>query len=69
MRMKMWRFLIFLCFPCFSPQFRMMEAAYCHLPTPSDSDKPRPYNLLQRQPMPTPPHYPQVRRRDLKLMG
>lgn len=36
----------------------MMEAAYRHLPTPSDSERLRPY--LQRNPIQTPPHYPQV---------
>lgn len=38
-------------------QFQMMEAAYYHLPTPSDSERLRTY--LQRQPVQTPPHYPQ----------
>lgn len=38
-------------------QFQMMEAAYYHLPTPSDSERLRTY--LQRQPVPTPQHYPQ----------
>ncbi|EAA14776.5 AGAP009030-PA, partial [Anopheles gambiae str. PEST] len=38
-------------------QFQLMEAAYYHLPTPSDSERLRPY--LQRQPVQTPPHYPQ----------
>lgn len=59
-----------------SLQFRMMEAAYCHLPTPSDSDKPRAMNLLQRQPRLTPLHYPQVREdtvitaiREIKLLA
>jgi CCR4-NOT transcription complex subunit 3 len=37
----------------------MMEIAYRHLPTPSDSERLRPY--LQRNPVQTPPHYPQVR--------
>jgi CCR4-NOT transcription complex subunit 3 len=36
----------------------MMEAAYYHLPSPSDSERLRPY--LQRQPIATPPHFPQV---------
>uniref|UniRef100_A0A182SLD1 CCR4-Not complex component Not N-terminal domain-containing protein n=1 Tax=Anopheles maculatus TaxID=74869 RepID=A0A182SLD1_9DIPT len=40
-------------------QFQLMEAAYYHLPTPSDSERLRPY--LQRQPVQTPPHFPQVR--------
>lgn len=34
-----------------------MEAAYYHLPTPSDSERLRTY--LQRQPVQTPLHYPQ----------
>ncbi|XP_053673335.1 CCR4-NOT transcription complex subunit 3 [Anopheles nili] len=38
-------------------QFQLMEAAYYHLPTPSDSERLRPY--LQRQPVQTPPHFPQ----------
>ncbi|XP_062547791.1 CCR4-NOT transcription complex subunit 3 isoform X3 [Armigeres subalbatus] len=38
-------------------QFQMMEAAYYHLPTPSDSERLKTY--LQRQPVQTPPHYPQ----------
>lgn len=38
-------------------QFQMMEAAYYHLPTPSDSERLKSY--LQRQPVQTPPHYPQ----------
>lgn len=36
----------------------MMEAAYYHLPTPSDSERLRTY--LHRQPVQTPQHYPQV---------
>jgi CCR4-NOT transcription complex subunit 3 len=36
----------------------MMEAAYYHQPSPSDSDRLRPY--LQRQPVATQSHYPQV---------
>lgn len=36
----------------------MMEAAYYHLPSPSDSERLRPY--LQRQPISTPQHFPQV---------
>lgn len=36
----------------------MMESAYYHLPSPSDSERLRPY--LTRQPMQTPPHFPQV---------
>lgn len=39
-------------------QFQMMEAAYYHLPAPSDSERLRTY--LQRQPIQTPAHYPQV---------
>lgn len=39
-------------------QFQMMEAAYYHLPAPSDSERLRTY--LHRQPIQTPPHYPQV---------
>lgn len=39
-------------------QFQMMEAAYYHLPSPSDSERLRPY--LQRQPIATPQHFPQV---------
>lgn len=38
-------------------QFQMMEAAYYHLPAPSDSEKLTTY--LHRQPIQTPPHYPQ----------
>lgn len=43
----------------------MMEAAYRHLPTPSDSERLRPY--LQRNPIQTPPHYPQVINYILKM--
>lgn len=39
-------------------QFQMMEAAYYHLPSPSDSERLR--NYLQRQPVQTPAYYPQV---------
>ncbi|KAL7028698.1 hypothetical protein ACKWTF_005960 [Chironomus riparius] len=39
-------------------QFQMMEAAYYHLPSASDSERLKPY--LQRQPVATPPHYPQT---------
>lgn len=39
-------------------QFQMMEAAYYHLPTPSDSEKLTTY--FHRTPVQTPPHYPQV---------
>ncbi|CAO1396294.1 unnamed protein product [Diamesa serratosioi] len=39
-------------------QFQMMESAYYHLPSPSDSERLRPY--LTRQPMQTPPHFPQT---------
>lgn len=39
-------------------QFQMMEAAFYHLPTPSDSERFRQY--LHRQPIPTPHYYPQV---------
>ncbi|XP_052869816.1 CCR4-NOT transcription complex subunit 3 isoform X3 [Anopheles cruzii] len=38
-------------------QFQRMEAAYYHLPTPSDSERLRTY--LQRQPVQTPGHFPQ----------
>ncbi|XP_053697799.1 CCR4-NOT transcription complex subunit 3 isoform X1 [Sabethes cyaneus] len=38
-------------------QFQMMEAAYYHLPSPSDSERLRTY--LQRQPVQTPQHFPQ----------
>jgi CCR4-NOT transcription complex subunit 3 len=43
---------------CVKFQFQMMEAAYYHLPSASDSERLKPY--LQRQPVATPPHYPQV---------
>lgn len=36
-----------------------MEAAYYHMPQPSDSERLRVY--LTRQPVQTPPHYPQVK--------
>lgn len=39
-------------------QFQMMEAAEYHLPQPMDSERLRTY--LQRQPVQTPPSYPQV---------
>lgn len=39
----------------------MMESAYYHLPSPSDSERVRPY--LQRQPIQTSSYYPQVRYR------
>lgn len=39
-------------------QFQLMEAAYYHMPQPSDSERLR--NYLHRQPVQTPPHYPQV---------
>lgn len=39
-------------------QFQMMEAAFYHLPTPSDSERFRQY--LHRQPIQTPHYYPQV---------
>ncbi|XP_067621136.1 CCR4-NOT transcription complex subunit 3 isoform X2 [Eurosta solidaginis] len=38
-------------------QFKMMEAAYYHLPTPADSERLNIY--LPRTPVPTPQHYPQ----------
>uniref|UniRef100_A0A1L8DHE7 CCR4-NOT transcription complex subunit 3 n=1 Tax=Nyssomyia neivai TaxID=330878 RepID=A0A1L8DHE7_9DIPT len=38
-------------------QFQMMEAAFYHLPTPSDCERLRTYQ--QRQPVQTPQHYPQ----------
>ncbi|XP_036321933.1 CCR4-NOT transcription complex subunit 3 isoform X2 [Rhagoletis pomonella] len=38
-------------------QFKMMEAAYYHLPTPADSERLNIY--LPRTPVPTPLHYPQ----------
>lgn len=43
-----------------------MEAAYYHLPSPSDSERLRPY--LQRQPIATPPHFPQVRAQSLHVL-
>lgn len=39
-------------------QFQMMEAAYFHMPHPSDSERLRPY--LPRNPCPTPLYYHQV---------
>ncbi|KAJ8679417.1 hypothetical protein QAD02_015204 [Eretmocerus hayati] len=39
-------------------QFQMMEAAYYHMPHPSDSERLRPY--LPRNNCPTPPYYQQV---------
>ena len=39
-------------------QFQMLEAAYYHMPLPSDSEKLRSY--LARNPCPSPPYYPQV---------
>ncbi|XP_031835063.1 CCR4-associated factor Not3 isoform X5 [Nomia melanderi] len=39
-------------------QFQMMEAAYYHMPHPSDSERLRPY--LPRNLCPTPPYYQQV---------
>lgn len=39
-------------------QFQMMEAAYYHMPHPSDSERLRPY--LPRNSIPTPPYYQQV---------
>lgn len=39
-------------------QFQMMESAYYHLPSPSDSERVRPY--LQRQPIQTSTYYPQT---------
>ncbi|XP_063699727.1 CCR4-NOT transcription complex subunit 3 [Culicoides brevitarsis] len=38
-------------------QFQLMEASFYHLPQPCDSERLR--NYLQRQPVQTPPHYPQ----------
>lgn len=40
--------------------FRMMEAAYNHMPHPADSERLRPY--LPRNPCTTPSYYPQVSR-------
>lgn len=39
-------------------QFQMMESAFYHMPSPSDSERIR--NYLHRNPVQTPPHYPQV---------
>ncbi|XP_034241635.1 CCR4-NOT transcription complex subunit 3 [Thrips palmi] len=39
-------------------QFQMLDAAFYHLPLPSDSEKLRSY--LARTPCPSPPYYPQV---------
>ncbi len=39
-------------------QFQKLEAAYYHMPLPSDSEKLRSY--LARNPCPAPPYYPQV---------
>lgn len=39
-------------------QYAMLEAAYLHMPHPSDSEKLRPY--LPRNPCPTPSYYPQL---------
>lgn len=50
---------ILICIIFSISQFQMMEAAYYHLPSPSDSERLRPY--LQRQPIVTPPHFPQVK--------
>jgi hypothetical protein len=44
----------------------MMESAYYHLPSPSDSERLRPY--LQRQPYQTASYYPQVNITFIKLM-
>ncbi len=41
---------------CF--QYKMLEAAFQHMPHPSDSERLRPY--LPRNPCPTPPYYPQL---------
>uniref|UniRef100_A0A336LF05 CCR4-NOT transcription complex subunit 3 n=1 Tax=Culicoides sonorensis TaxID=179676 RepID=A0A336LF05_CULSO len=38
-------------------QFQLMEATFYHMPQPCDSERLR--NYLQRQPVQTPPHYPQ----------
>lgn len=38
--------------------FRMMEAAYTHMPNPADSERLRSY--LPRNPCTTPSYYPQV---------
>jgi len=39
-------------------QYAMLEAAYLHMPHPSDSERLRPY--LPRNPCPTPAYYPQL---------
>lgn len=39
-------------------QYQMLEAAFNHMPHPSDSERLRPY--LPRNPCPTPPYYPQL---------
>ena len=39
-------------------QYAMLEAAYLHMPHPSDSERLRPY--LPRNPCPTPNYYPQL---------
>ncbi len=39
-------------------QYKMLEAAFQHMPHPSDSERLRPY--LPRNPCPTPPYYPQL---------
>lgn len=39
-------------------QFQMLDAAFYHMPLPSDSEKLRSY--LARTPCPSPPYYPQV---------
>eukprot|EP00095_Tigriopus_kingsejongensis_P010129 maker-scaffold75_size407189-snap-gene-2.15 protein:Tk10129 transcript:maker-scaffold75_size407189-snap-gene-2.15-mRNA-1 annotation:"ccr4-not transcription complex subunit 3-like" len=39
-------------------QYQMLEAAFSHMPHPSDSERLRPY--LPRNPCPTPPYYPQL---------
>lgn len=39
-------------------QYAMLEAAYLHMPHPSDSERLRPY--LPRNPCPTPTYYPQL---------
>ena len=39
-------------------QYQMLEAAFQHMPHPSDSERLRPY--LPRNPCPTPVYYPQL---------
>ena len=39
-------------------QYAMLEAAFLHMPHPSDSERLRPY--LPRNPCPTPSYYPQL---------